>query len=287
MSQPTPLTPPASAESVLTLTPPAPVQAVAATQAPKLAPAVDPAALPGLDQKVDSYLDSLLATKPNSPEFAAKAADVRSMGDADIRRAAESSNRLLKTPVKALKEGRLSEGSKVGSTLLELRRTVEDLDPKGAQGAKKFLGVFPFGDKLTDYFRRYQTAESHLDAHPARALRRPGRAAQGQRRAQPGEAVPLGGHGPAEPVRLRRRAARRPAGRQDRRARGQRPGLGQGDARRRPVLRPAEAPGPAHPAGRVDPELPGDRHRHQEQHRAGQGRRPGQRRPPSRRCGPR
>lgn len=164
MSEPTPLTPPATAESVLTLTPPAPVQAVVATQAPKLAPAVDPAALPGLDQKVDSYLDSLLATKPNSPEFAAKAADVRSMGDSDIRRAAESSNRLLKTPVKALKEGQLSEGSKVGSTLLELRRTVEDLDPKGAQGAKKFLGVFPFGDKLTDYFRRYQTAESHLDA---------------------------------------------------------------------------------------------------------------------------
>ena len=164
MSEPTPLTPPASAESALTLTPPEPVRAVAATQAPKLAPAVDPAALPGLDQKVDGYLDSLLAAKPNSPEFAAKAGDVRSMGDADIRRAAETSNRLLRTPVRALKEGQLSEGSKVGATLLELRRTVEDLDPKGAQGARKFLGVLPFGDKLTDYFRRYQSSQAHLDA---------------------------------------------------------------------------------------------------------------------------
>ena len=47
--------------------------------------------------------------------------------------------------------------------------------------------------------------------HPARPARRPGRARQGQRRAQPGEAVPLGRDGPAEPVRVRRRAARRRA----------------------------------------------------------------------------
>ncbi len=85
------------------------------------------------------------------------------MGDADIRSAAETSNRLLKSPVKALQEGGLSEGSKVGSTLLELRRTVEDLDPKEATGTKKLLGMLPFGDKLTDYFRKYQSAEKHLD----------------------------------------------------------------------------------------------------------------------------
>jgi uncharacterized protein YaaN involved in tellurite resistance len=129
-----------------------------------MAPAVDPAALPGLDAKVDGYLGSLMAAAPRSPEFTAKATDVRTMGDDDILRAAESSNRLLKSPVKALQEGGLSEGSKVGSTLLELRRTVEDLDPKEATGAKKLLGMIPFGDKLDDYFHKYQSAESHLDA---------------------------------------------------------------------------------------------------------------------------
>lgn len=164
MTEPTPLTPPAPAEAMLTLTPPAPPQPVAATQAPKLAPAVDPAAVAGLDSKVDTYLESLLAAKARSPEYAARADDVRSMGDAEMRRAAETSNRLLRTPVKALREGALAEGSKVGGTLLELRRTVEDLDPKGAQGAKKFLGVLPLGDRLTDYFRRYQTSQTHLDA---------------------------------------------------------------------------------------------------------------------------
>jgi len=86
------------------------------------------------------------------------------MGDEDIRRAAETSNSLLKSPVRALQEGGLAEGSRVGSTLLELRRTVEDLDPKDATGAKKLLGFIPFGDKVNDYFHKYQSAESHLDA---------------------------------------------------------------------------------------------------------------------------
>jgi len=158
------LAPPAPTEPTLTLVAPPPAAAVAATAAPRLAPAVEAAALPGLNAKVEDYVGALMSAEPRSPEFAAKATDVRTMGDDDIRRAAESSNRLLKSPVKALQEGGLAEGSKVGSTLLELRRTVEDLDPKGATGTKKFLGMIPFGDKVNDYFHKYQSAESHLDA---------------------------------------------------------------------------------------------------------------------------
>src|SRR5215813_7100958 len=109
-----PLQPPTATAPALILTAPPPSQPVAETAAPSLAPAVDPAALPGLDSKVDSFLTSLMATEPRSPEFAAKASDVRSMGDVDIRSAAESSNRLLKSPVRALQEGGLSEGSTVG-----------------------------------------------------------------------------------------------------------------------------------------------------------------------------
>jgi uncharacterized protein YaaN involved in tellurite resistance len=158
-----PLQPPAATASSLALTAPPPPAPVAATAAPSMAPAVEAAALPGLDAKVDTFLNTLVTAEPRSPEFAAKATDVRTMGDADIRRAAETSNRLLKSPVKALQEGGLSEGSKVGSTLLELRRTIEDLDPKEATGAKKLLDMLPFRDRLTDYFRKYQSAEKHLD----------------------------------------------------------------------------------------------------------------------------
>ena len=154
-----PLQPPAT----LTLTAPEAPPAITETQAPAMAPQVEAAQVPVLDQKVDEFLSALDSAEEKSPTFAAQADAVRSMGDADIRKAAETSNRLLNTPVRALKEGGLSEGSKVGQTLLQLRRTVEDLDPGKARGPKKFLGMIPFGDQVTDYFRRYQTSQQQLN----------------------------------------------------------------------------------------------------------------------------
>jgi len=147
----------------LTLEAPAPAQPVPATAAPAMAPQVAPEAVPVLDKKVDDYLSGLTSAATKSPEFDRRAADVRTMGDADIRSAAEASNRLLKSPVKALQSGGVSQESKVGATLLDLRRTVEDLDPSQAKGAKKIFGMIPFGDKITDYFRKYESAQSHLD----------------------------------------------------------------------------------------------------------------------------
>ena len=159
-SAPVPLSPP---ESTLTLSAPEPVAAVATTAAPKMAPQVEAAAVPGLDAKVDGFMAALTSAAPRSPEFAAQADNVRTMGDADIRKAAETSNRLLQQPVKALKEGGLAQGSTVGKTLLELRRTVEDLDPSQASGSSRWLDWLPFGDKVVDYFRKYQSAQSQLN----------------------------------------------------------------------------------------------------------------------------
>jgi uncharacterized protein YaaN involved in tellurite resistance len=158
---PAPLTPPAG--DVLTLTAPEAPAAVAATQAPAMAPRVEAAAIPGLDSKVDAFMEAIRTAEPRSPELEAQAANVRTMGDADVRRAAETSNRLLQTPVRALQEGGLAEGSKVGNTLLELRRTVEDLDPSQATGTRKLLGMIPLGDRVVDYFRKYQDAQTHLN----------------------------------------------------------------------------------------------------------------------------
>ena len=153
------LTPPTE----LTLAPPAPVAAVEPVKAGGMVP-IPAAALPALDEKVASYVDSIVALDVHSPAFTAKADDVRSMGDADIRASADTSNKLLQSPVKAMKQGPLTEGSKVADTLLDLRRTIEDLDPKQATGVKKLLGLIPFGDSLKDYFRKYESAQSHIDA---------------------------------------------------------------------------------------------------------------------------
>ena len=155
-----PLQPP---DQTLTLTAPEAPKQVVETQAPRMAPPVTAEAVPGLDAKVESFMEALTTAVPRSPEFAQQADNVRTMGDADIRRAAETSNRLLDKPVQALKEGALSQGSTVGKTLLELRRTVEDLDPGRMTGGRKLLGMIPFGDKVTDYFRRYQSAQTQLN----------------------------------------------------------------------------------------------------------------------------
>lgn len=159
-AEPMPLVPP---DPAVTLTAPEPPAVVLETQAPKMAPQVAAAVRPELDARVDSFMDALVATQAGSPEFAAQAENVRTMGDAEIRRAAETSNRMLDRPVTALREGGLAEGSSVGRTLLELRRTVEELDPSQATGARRWLDLLPFGDKITDYFRKYQSAQTQLN----------------------------------------------------------------------------------------------------------------------------
>jgi len=157
-----PLTPPSPP---LALEAPAAVVAIPETQAPAMAPQIESAQVPLLDERVKGFLDAIDQAQTRSPQFAAQADAVRSMGDADIRRAAETSNRLLSTPVKALKEGGISEGSTVGKTLLELRHTVEDLDPGQDKSlSRKILGVIPMGGKLENYFRKYQSSQDHLNA---------------------------------------------------------------------------------------------------------------------------
>ncbi len=156
------LTPPSAASASLTLTAPDPVQAVAPAQAEGMV-AIETAAIPGLDAKVAEYVDGIVALDVHSPAFAAKAGDVAAMGDEDIRASADMSNRLLASPVRALKSGPMSQGGKVTATLIDLRRTIEDLDPKQATGTRKLLGMIPFGDKVVDYFRKYESAQSHID----------------------------------------------------------------------------------------------------------------------------
>lgn len=155
-------TPPNPAGPSLVLTAPEPVAAVVPAEAPGMVP-LDQAALPGLDTMVAEFAEALLATDTKSPEFSRRADQVRSMGDADIRKASSVSSRLLDKSAKDVSHS-VGEGANVPKTLLELRRTVEDLDPSEAVGVRKLLGLIPFGSKITDYFRRYESAQSHLNA---------------------------------------------------------------------------------------------------------------------------
>ncbi len=161
-AEPTRLAPP-DPNATLTLSAPAPVPAIAPKAASAMVP-LDQAALPGLDKMVADYVDGVVALDQNSPEFTDKAESIRTMGDDDIRAAANVSNRLLDAPIKNATKGGFDAGSKVSGALVELRRQVEDLDPSKATGARKLLGIIPFRDKMRDYFRRYESAQSHFDA---------------------------------------------------------------------------------------------------------------------------
>jgi uncharacterized protein YaaN involved in tellurite resistance len=153
---------PPVASTDLTLEPPQPVAAVAPTSASAMVP-LDEAARPGLEKMAQDYVGSIVALDVHSPEFAKKAETIRTMGDGDVRAAAAVSNRMLETPVRTSSRG-FDAGSDISKTLLDLRKTIEGLDPAKASGVRKLLGIIPFGDQLRDYFHRYESAQTHINA---------------------------------------------------------------------------------------------------------------------------
>ena len=163
MTDPTenqPLDPPAVA-SDLELTPADAVGPVSPSAASHMVP-LDERVLPELDEMVDEYVASIVGLDRHSKEFDEKAESIRNMGDADIRAAAAVSNRLLESPVRRMNRGG-GYATKVSNTLVELRRQVEDLDPARKPGVRKLLGVIPFGDRMREYFHRYESAQTHIN----------------------------------------------------------------------------------------------------------------------------
>jgi uncharacterized protein YaaN involved in tellurite resistance len=148
-----------STETELKLEAPAPVAPVEAEKAAGLVP-VEDSVKSKLDTVVDKFVDELVAADANSPEFGRKVDELTNMGRKQIADAAGHSNRFLDRPVKAI-----DKESGIGADLTELRRTVEQLDP-GRQGnlskPRRFLGIIPFGNRLGNYFQKYQSAQTHI-----------------------------------------------------------------------------------------------------------------------------
>lgn len=144
----------------LNLTPPDPVPAVAPEKAAGLVP-VSEENKSKLDAKVDAFVADLVAEDANSPAFGEKVDQITRMGQEQIRAAAAMSNRFLDRPVRAM-----DQDTGVGNDLLELRKTVEDLDPgrKGKMRGRKLFGIIPFGNKLQRYFDSYSSAQGHIQA---------------------------------------------------------------------------------------------------------------------------
>jgi uncharacterized protein YaaN involved in tellurite resistance len=92
-------------------------------------------------------------------------ASISRMGHDEIRRSAEASSRFLDRPMAALKDGPMSQGSQVSTALTALRQQVEDLDPsRHLQQRRGLFRRVPFGTQVNEYFRRYQSAQHHIEA---------------------------------------------------------------------------------------------------------------------------
>ncbi|WP_405984953.1 toxic anion resistance protein [Streptomyces sp. NBC_00872] len=155
---------PGPAGPELILTPPEPVAPVRTEQAAGLVP-IDDSVRTEMTRRATDYVGSLAALDARSPEFTARIGEIANLGAGEIRGAAQQSNRMLDRTIHSLSSGGEDAQSRVSSSLVELRRTVEDLDPRDTpgKGARRFLSKLPGGNKLRDHAAKYASSQGTLN----------------------------------------------------------------------------------------------------------------------------
>lgn len=150
--------------STFTLTPPEAVAAMPREKAGGLVP-VEESVRAGMAAKAAAYVEGLAALDARSPEFAGKVGEITALGAGEMRTAAAQSNRMLERTVRSLPDKGGDAQSKVAGSLVELRRVVEDLDPRDLPAAKgrRFLSRLPGGNKLRDHVAKYASAQGTLN----------------------------------------------------------------------------------------------------------------------------
>lgn len=156
------LTPPGGDE--FTLTPPEAVPPVPRDKAGGLVP-VEDGVRADMARKAAAYVDGLASLDARSPEFAGKIGEITALGAGDMRTATAQSNRMLEWAVRSLPDKGGDAQSKVAGSLVELRRVVEDLDPRDlpASRGRTFLSRLPGGNRLRDHVAKYASAQGTLN----------------------------------------------------------------------------------------------------------------------------
>ena len=151
-------------DDTFVLTPPEAVAAVPREKAGGLVP-VDDSVRTGMAERASAYVEGLSALDARSPEFAGKVGEITGLGAGEMRAAAVQSNRMLERTVRSLPDKGGDAQAQVAGSLVELRRVVEDLDPRDLPAGKgrKFLSRLPGGNKLRDHVAKYASAQSTLN----------------------------------------------------------------------------------------------------------------------------
>lgn len=120
-----------------------------------------------LDEKVREYFEELTSNLDNLQVIKKKSLDIQRLGDEDIQMSASVSSKLLERPMGAMASGFFDDSSAVSRALLDLRETVEELDPSNHRALltpRRLFGLFPLSGNIKKYFRKFQSAQSHLNA---------------------------------------------------------------------------------------------------------------------------
>ncbi|MFJ6982121.1 MULTISPECIES: toxic anion resistance protein [unclassified Streptomyces] len=147
-----------------TLTPPEPVAAVPREKAGGLVPVGD-GVRADMAAKATAYVESLAALDARSPEFAGKVGEITALGAGEMRAATSQSNRMLERTLRSLPDQGGDTPSRVAGSLVELRRVVEDLDPRdtSAGRGRRLLSRLPGGNRLRDHVAKYASAQGTLN----------------------------------------------------------------------------------------------------------------------------
>ncbi|GEB61416.1 toxic anion resistance protein [Streptomyces gardneri] len=160
------LTPPEH-DTPLVLTPPEPVAPVRTAQAAAGLVPLDESTRTEMSRRAVEYVTTLEGLDPRSPEFSGRIGEIAALGAGEMRSAAQQSNRMLDRTVRSLGTGAPGGDAqtRVGASLVELRRTVEDLDPRDtpAKGIKGLLAKLPGGNKLRDHVAKYASSQATLN----------------------------------------------------------------------------------------------------------------------------
>ncbi|MET3983230.1 toxic anion resistance protein [Streptomyces sp. PvR034] len=162
------LTPPegpgSSGDGPLVLTAPEPVAAIRTEQAAGLVPLRD-GVRDDMARRAGEYVGSLAGLDARSPEFAQRIGEIAGLGAADVRGASQQSNRMLERAVRSLSAEGGDAQARVAGSLVELRRTVEDLDPRDtpAKGARRLLAKLPGGNRFRDHVAKYASSQATLN----------------------------------------------------------------------------------------------------------------------------
>jgi len=150
--------------NTLALTPPEAVAPVPREKAGGLVP-VDPAVRDDMARRATEYVGTLAALDARSPEFAGKVGEIAGLGAGEMRGAAAQSNRMLERTIRSLPGKGDDAQSHVAGSLVELRRVVEDLDPRDLSASKgrKLLSKLPGGNRLRDHVAKYASAQGTLN----------------------------------------------------------------------------------------------------------------------------